>query len=239
MNSSKSTHGSSETQEKQPPTNSFPIEILDLSVDQNQNKSWKRWLHCFTIYSQQNLNRALWRTHLVNFLESTWARIFWIFLIILDLVFTILEISYTTLNCHLKHNKTIGEWFHWAGVGILIILSAKSMALLVGLGFSFFMHLGHVLDGAVVIAALLLEVFLERKGANLMIIVSLWRVLRVVESAFELRNEDIKFQLEGIVSQFEELKEENRRLLEEIEERNKKIEKLQEELHGLQQASLG
>ncbi|KAI4344855.1 hypothetical protein L6164_012042 [Bauhinia variegata] len=232
MNNSKSTHGFSETQEKQPPINSFSIEILDSSI-QNLINSWKRrqrWLqYCCTISSQQDLKRAPWRTHLVNFLESTSVRVFTICLLIVGIFVVILDLSYTTLSCHLKKGEALAVWFHRVAIGILIILSAKSMALLVGLGFSFFLHPGSVMDGTIATTALVLLVFLKIRAVSLVIVVCLWRVIRVVESASGLKNRDVKVQLEGIISQYEALKEENKRLLETIEERNKKIEKLKEE----------
>ena len=78
--------------------------------------------------------------------------------------------------------------------------------------------------------ALVLEAFLEGRGGGLLVVVSLWRVLRVVESAFELSDEAIEAQIKVIVSQFEAVREENRRLSETIAEKDKMIEKLREEV---------
>lgn len=86
------------------------------------------------------------------------------------------------------------------------------------------------MDAVVVAGALVLEGFLERKGGGLLVVVSLWRIVRVVESAFELSDDTIEAQIEGIVGQFEGLKEENRRLLEIIDEKDRVIEKLREDL---------
>jgi predicted RNase H-like nuclease (RuvC/YqgF family) len=61
-------------------------------------------------------------------------------------------------------------------------------------------------------------------------VVSFWHVVRVVESPFELIDETIEAQIEGIVCQFEALREENIRLLKSIGEKDKIIEMLQEEL---------
>jgi hypothetical protein len=85
-------------------------------------------------------------------------------------------------------------------------------------------------DGIVAIGALIMEVFLERRGGGLLVVVSLWRVIRVVESVFELSDEAIEAQIEGIVCQLEALKDENIRLLEIVHEKDKIIEKLKEEL---------
>jgi hypothetical protein len=215
----------------QPPTNYFSMQILDSSI-QSLIKSWNRrqkWLFIFS--SQQDLlNRAPWRIQLVNFLESTLIRMISILLLIIDLIITILELSSSLISCEQKINKVEELCFHWIGICILSIISLKIIFLLVGLGSSFFKHPGYVVDGVVAIGALIMEVFLERRGGGLLVVVSLWRVIRVVESVFELSDEAIEAQIEGIVCQFEALKDENIRLLEIVHEKDKIIEKLKEEL---------
>ncbi|KAK7295648.1 hypothetical protein RJT34_18559 [Clitoria ternatea] len=230
----KSIHVSSETNETQAPsTNSFSMQRLDSSI-QSLIKSWNRRQRClllFTTSSQvQDLNRAPWRTHLANFLESKWVRLFSVSLLIVDLIITTLELSCSLVSCEQSMNRVVGLCFHWIGIGILSLLSAKSMALLVSLGSSFFMHVGYVIDGVVAIGALLLEAILERKGGGFLVVVSLWRIIRVVESVFELSDEAIEAQIASIVCQFEALKEENMRLLEVVHERDNTIQKLKEDL---------
>ncbi|GMY32157.1 voltage-gated hydrogen channel 1 [Fagus crenata] len=235
-----SLNGSSQIQQPQPATNSISIESLESSV-QNLIKSWYRrqkW-QLFFNPTQQDLNRAKWRTQLAKFLESTSVRVIAIFLLLLDLIFTILELSSSLLSCTPKTNKIQKVWYHWAGIAILSMLSGRIVALAVGLGSSFFRRPGYVLDSAVLMGALVLEVFLERKGGGLLVVVSLWRVVRVVESAFELSDEAIEAQIEAIVSQFEALREENRRLLETIAEKDKMIEKLKEEVDQCRHACNG
>ncbi|MED6170572.1 hypothetical protein PIB30_032251 [Stylosanthes scabra] len=142
-------------------------------------------------------NSSPWRNHLANFLQSNWVHLFSISLLIVDLIITILELSSSLVSsCHQQssNNKVEKLSLHWVGISILSLLSVKSMALLVGLGSSFFRHFG------------------------------------VVESVYELSDESIEAQIEGIVFQFEALKEENMRLLETIQEKSKAIEKLKEDL---------
>ncbi|XP_012568882.1 uncharacterized protein [Cicer arietinum] len=233
MNTLNSIHVSSETNQIQAATNYFSMQILDSSI-QSLIKSWKRrqrWLFLFNTSSRQDLlNRATWRTHLTNFLESTIIRVISISLLIVDLIITILELSSSLISCEQNIDIVKEKYFHWIGICILSILSIKIIALLLGLGFSFFKHIGYVVDGVVIIGALIMEAFLERRGGGLLVLVSLWRVIRVVESVFELSDEAIEVQIEGIVFQFEALKEENIRLLEIIHEKDKMIEKLEEEL---------
>nr|ABN08817.1 hypothetical protein MtrDRAFT_AC160516g43v2 [Medicago truncatula] len=157
-------------------------------------------------------------------------RVLSILLLTIDLIITILELSSSLVSCKQKINIVEELYFHWIGIGILSIISMKIIALLVGLGFSFFKHPGYVVDGIVAIGALIMEVFLEKRGGGLLVVVSLWRVIRVVESVFELSDEAIEAQIEGIVCQFEALKDENIRLLGIINEKDKLIEKLKEEL---------
>ena len=109
------------------------------------------------------------------------------------------------------------------------------VALAAALGGSFFGRPGYVLDGVVLVGALVLEAFLEGKGGGFLVVVSLWRVVRVVESAFELSDEAIEAQIEGILSEFEVLREENRRLSEMVAAKDKEIERLREDLDQYQQ----
>ncbi|KAJ6674749.1 F20B24.22 [Salix viminalis] len=241
MNNPSRINGSSQTQKSQPQSDSISVEIVENSV-QNLIKSWNRrqkWMHlCNPRQAVLELNTESWRNHLIKFLESTPAHVFAISLLLLDLILTILELSSSLLSCAPEEdssNKELGKvWYHLAGICILSLLSAKSVALAVGLGSSFFKRPGYVVDGAVVIGALFLETFLEGKGGGLLVVVSLWRVVRLVESAFELSDEAIEAQIEGIVSQFEALSNENTRLLKTVAEKVCMIETLQEIIEKLE-----
>ncbi|KAK6255301.1 hypothetical protein QQP08_012216 [Theobroma cacao] len=234
MNPTNCTHG--------PSPQSVSIESVEISI-QNLIKSWykrQRWQHFFNprLELVVSSSRAPWRTHLAKFLESTQLRIVAISLLLLDLVLTILELSSTILSCSPKNSSSNIDkaWYHWVGISILALLSAKTVALAVGLGSAFFRRPGYLVDGIVVVGALLLEALLERKGGGLLAIVSLWRVVRVVESAMELSDEAIEAQIEGIVCQFEALREENTRLLETIAQKDQIIETLEKELDEYRQA---
>ncbi|XP_031258269.1 uncharacterized protein LOC116116314 [Pistacia vera] len=209
------------------PTNSTSIESVELSIT-------KLIKNCHRKLEWQNIlnpNTAPWRSRLVDFLESIIVRVLTIILLIVDLIVSILQLSSSLLSCtpkkkyHLEH-----VWYHWVEIGILILLSVKIVGLAIGLGSSFFRRPGYVIDGVVVIGAIILEIFLKEKGGGLIVVVSLWRVLRLVESAFELSDEAIEAQIEGILCQFEALKDENIKLKEAIGEKDKMIEELREEL---------
>ncbi|KAI9115084.1 hypothetical protein K1719_014097 [Acacia pycnantha] len=229
MNSSITIHACTQNPPPSSDHDSLSIQILHSSI-QTLITSWctrRKWLHllCITtksirtqsIHQDQNLGPN-WRTQLVSFLESTWLHMFSILLLVLDLLITILELS----NCHQNRTQDqkaelVGFIMHFVGIGILGLLSVKTVALLVGLGWSFFRHGGYVMDGSVVIGALVLEGFFDKKGGGLVVVVMLWRVIRVLESAFELSDEAIEAQIEVIICQFEAISEENRRLLETIQ----------------------
>ncbi|GMN70573.1 hypothetical protein TIFTF001_039616 [Ficus carica] len=173
------------------PSQEPQVESVEKSV-QNLLKNWHRrqqWNLFFnTTSNEQNLiSTSAWRTNLVNFLESKQVRVIAVALILLDLILTTLELTSTILSCNASKNRRDNDtWYHWLGIAILSLLFAKTAALAVGLG--------------------------GRGGGGLLVVVSLWRVVRVVESAFELSDDAIEAQIEGIVGQFEGLKEENRRL---------------------------
>ncbi|KAJ4968201.1 hypothetical protein NE237_014902 [Protea cynaroides] len=227
--------GSSNTQKPQPPI-SISIDIIESSIQVLLN-DWLRRLRWQQLFFRRQekedycRHRAPWRIHLANFLESMSVRVLSLLLLLVDLIFTILDISSSLLSCTRKKSKIENKVFHWGGIAILSLLSAKTLALAVALGGSFFKRPGRVVDGVVIIGALLFEAFVEMKGAGLIVVVSLWRVVRVVESAFELSNEAIEVQIEMIVCQFQALRDENRRLQIIIAQKDLRIMELEEAMN--------
>ncbi|CAH8355975.1 unnamed protein product [Eruca vesicaria subsp. sativa] len=219
--------------------NTETLENVEFSI-QNLIKSWcrrQKWRQLCLFSSrkhQQDLTsiEPQWRITLSEFLESYQVHLLTIFLLSLDIILMSLELSSSLLSCT-SVNKTENkdEWFRWGGTAILSILAIKSMALAVAMGKSFFRQPGCVMDGAIAIIALILQVFLDRKGTGFIVVVSLWRVLRVVETAFELSDEAIEVQINGIINQFQDLSKENRRLLETLAEKDEVIKKLENELN--------
>ncbi|KAG7591214.1 hypothetical protein ISN45_Aa01g002680 [Arabidopsis thaliana x Arabidopsis arenosa] len=220
-------------------TNTGTVNNVEFSI-QNLIKSWcrrRKWRQ-LCIFSPKQQEEELisikqkWRINLLEFLESYQVHLFTIFLLSLDIILTSLELSSSLLSCtSVKKNGTENEWFRWGGTAILSILAVKSMALAVAMGKSFFIQPGCVMDGALSIVALILQVLLEKKGTGFIVVVSLWRVLRVVETAFELSDEAIEVKIDGIISQFQALSKENRTLLETLAEKDEVIKMLEEELN--------
>ncbi|ANM59081.1 putative voltage-dependent channel domain superfamily, voltage-gated hydrogen channel 1 [Arabidopsis thaliana] len=219
--------------------NTGTVDNVEFSI-QNLIKSWcrrRKWRQLCNFSPKQQQEELIsinqqWRITLSNFLESYQVHLFTIFLLSLDIILTSLELSSSLLSCtSVKKTETENEWFRWGGTVILSILAVKSMALVVAMGKSFFKQPGCVMDGTLAIVALILQVLLEKKGTGFIVVVSLWRVLRVVETAFELSDEAIEVQIDGIISQFQALSKENRTLLETLAEKDEVIKMLEEELN--------
>ncbi|CAI0453138.1 unnamed protein product [Linum tenue] len=218
-------------------SSSISLDSIQLSI-QNIVKHWttrqRYWNPFFGAdQEQRRLSNTTppWRRKLASFLESMPLRVTVIILLILDITLTILDLSSSMLKCHNRGDgrSLAADWFHWVEIGILSLLCAKLIALAVALGpKAFFSRPGYVVDGVVVVGALVLEGLLDMKEGGLMVVVSLWRVVRVVESAFELSDEAIEAQIARVVLEFEALKAENIRLLETIGERDETIRMLQE-----------
>ncbi|KAH7670546.1 Voltage-dependent channel domain-containing protein [Dioscorea alata] len=234
-------------QHQQPPPPS--IETLESSIhhlvtDYQRRQRWQlllKYLCCYHPQQQQQLNNqtklSLWRTKLTSFLELPAVHLTTIVLLLLDLSLTVIDLSSSILSCssnvsHENKKKDVTHKVcHWGGVAILSLLTVKMIVWVLGLGVQFFRRPGHVVDALVVVGALVLEVVAEGKGAGLVVVVSLWRVVRVVESAFELSNEAIEAQIESIEVQFEELREENRKLDRALHEKDAIILELEMELN--------
>lgn len=108
------------SQEIQLQSNSTQIQNVEISI-QNLIKHWEkrqRW-NFFIMNPSQQPRKQQWRINLVKFLESTILRIFTIVLLIIDLVFTSLELSSSLVSCpqnrNAKNQETEEVWYHWAG----------------------------------------------------------------------------------------------------------------------------
>lgn len=233
---------------RQPFPNQTTIEALESSIE-HLVTGWQRKQRCchclflpFSCFldpqkndsSDQNANteRASWRTRLADFMDSLPVHLAAIILILLDLTLTVLDISTSLLACNDSRRKLAEQsrLYHWAGVAILGLLSAKVLALAMALGSGFFMRPGHVVDAIVMIGALVLEVVADGKGAGLLVVVSLWRIVRVLEGAFELSNEAIEAQIEGVIMEFELLRAENQQLEGAVAEEGERIKQLEAQI---------
>lgn len=154
----------------------------------------------------ENDTRAQWRKDLAEYLESTPAHVFIVSLLMVDLFATAIDILKTIHNkttdldscsvliegCHcVDHFEKTEPWevVFWISIGILTVLAANVILLLVAFGLYFFHHPGYILDAFVVGTALLLEIFLDTDTVGLLVILTLWRIVRVAHGIFEVTDE--------------------------------------------------
>ncbi|KAG6546318.1 hypothetical protein Mapa_012359 [Marchantia paleacea] len=155
------------------------------------------------ISREENKVRAPWRTKLGKALESTPFHVLIVILLLVDLLATAIDILKTVhskssdldhctalleeCQCleHLEHSEH-WKFLYWISISILSFLCLNVLGLLAAFGRSFFFHPGYVLDSVVVGTALGLEIGLDTDTAGLLIILTLWRIVRVAHGIFEV-----------------------------------------------------
>lgn len=194
--------------------------------------------------------RAPWRKELAEALESAYTHLFIVVLLLVDLLATAIDILKTIHNkshdldacvamvesctsCigHFERSKE-WEWTYWLSIAILIVLLVNIAGLFVAFGLSFFRHPGYVLDLVVVVTALLLEILLDADTAGLLIILTLWRIVRVAHGIFEVTDEawekDMK-NLEGQIHAVQTAHDQDQELL---RQKDSRIHELELQLYG-------
>ncbi|KAJ1659068.1 hypothetical protein IWQ61_001784 [Dispira simplex] len=123
-------------------------------------------------------------------LESPRAHLCILTLVLVDLVIVLVEIGLSMYG--LDHDVALQPWFKllgWLSRSILLVFSVELFFKLLVFGWSYFL-LGrdgwlHSFDAVIVWLSLIIELALhgkERELAHLLIILRLWRVVRVVDS---------------------------------------------------------
>ncbi|KAH7288931.1 hypothetical protein KP509_31G050900 [Ceratopteris richardii] len=150
--------------------------------------------------------RARWRESLGSILESNAVHFVILVLLLIDLVATAVDILHTLHND--SHDLSVciaavesctciasfevsesWEFLFWISFSILCILALNIAGLLLSFGFDFFRHPGYILDAVVVVTALCFEIFLDTETAGLLVILNLWRIIRVAHGVFEVTDE--------------------------------------------------
>lgn len=125
------------------------------------------------------------------------------------------------------------KWTYWTSIVILAILMLNVFALIVANGRSFFLNPLYLLDLVVVSTALALEIALDADTAGLIIILTLWRIVRVAHGIFEVTDEAWEkniHQLEEKVKAVQDAHDKDQALL---AEKDRRISELQSRLAGL------
>jgi hypothetical protein len=188
--------------------------------------------------------RAPWRKNLAETLESTWTHCIIVGLLLVDLLATAIDILKTihdksadlnscvslveVCSC-VEHFERTEEWklTYWIGIVILIILLLNVLGLLLAFGFSFFFHPGYVLDFVVVTTALLLEIFLDAETAGLLVILSIWRIVRVAHGIFEVTDEAWEEDIHKLQEQIQKVQDDHQKDLQLLQEKSQRIAELE------------
>jgi len=216
------------------------IELIKAEWEKRR-KVIRWWQHLLPV---QGRRRAQWRKRLGEFLESTPVHVGTLILLLIDLMSTAVDLlktlhnksrdlnSCTTLleSCQcvsqFERSQSI-EFLYWVGIVILTLLLFNVGGLLVAFGFSFFCHPGYVLDLLVLTTALCLEIFLDAQTAGLLVILNLWRIVRVAHGIFEVTDEAMESEIHNIEVQFEDLQTKNRDMQELLQQKDQRIAELE------------
>ncbi|BBN03902.1 voltage-gated hydrogen channel 1 [Marchantia polymorpha subsp. ruderalis] len=166
--------------------------------------------------------RIQWRVRLGKVLESTHFHVLIVFLLTVDLVVTVVDIVKTIhskdadfrtctklledCQCH-DHLEHASHWHFllWVSVGILSFLALNVVGLMVAFGMSFFRHIGYVLDAVVVGLSLGLEIGLNSDTPGLLVLLTLWRIVRVAHGIFEVADEHWEKEIKKLEAHVHEL----------------------------------
>ncbi|KAG6550726.1 hypothetical protein Mapa_007823 [Marchantia paleacea] len=194
------------------------------SINQHFNASRKSTLHPVSNLQTRGVQgaRIQWRVRLGNVLESTHFHIFVVLLLTVDLVVTVVDIVKTIhskdadfrtctkllheCQCHgrLQH-ASHWHFLLWISVSILSFLALNVLGLLVAFGMSFFRHIGYVLDAVVVGLSLGLEIGLNSDTPGLLVLLTLWRIVRVAHGIFEVADEHWEKDIKKLEAHIHEL----------------------------------
>lgn len=204
---------------------------------QAQRLSAQRWIEQETHVPR----RARWREELAEALEATWTHVAIVVLLLVDLAATAIDILKTMHNkshdldvcvdlvescqgCigHFEHSAE-WKWTYWTSIVILVILMLNVLGLIVAFGRSFFLHPLYVLDLVVVSTALGLEVLLDADTAGLIIILTLWRIVRVAHGIFEVTDEAWEKSIRELETQVKGVQDAYERAQEALQEKNREL----------------
>lgn len=208
---------------------------------QKRRKVVRWWQHLLPV---QGRRRAQWRKRLGEFLESTPIHVGTLILLLIDLLSTAVDLLKTLHNksrdlnhctallescqcvSEFERSQSI-EFLYWVGIVILSLLLLNVGGLLVAFGASFFCHPGYVLDLLVLTTALCLEIFLDAQTAGLLVILNLWRIVRVAHGIFEVTDDAMESEIHNIEVQFEDLQSKNRDMQELLQQKDQRIAELE------------
>lgn len=189
--------------------------------------------------------KAQWRCDLAELLEATWTHVFIVFLLVIDLAATAIDIlktihskshdldvcielveKCTTCVGHFERSPE-WKWTYWTSIVILSILMLNVVGLIVANGMSFFRNPLYLLDLIVVSTALALEIALDADTAGLIIVLTLWRIVRVAHGIFEVTDEAWEKNIHELESQVKAVQEAHDKDQELLREKDRRISELE------------
>ncbi|KAL3691203.1 hypothetical protein R1sor_004854 [Riccia sorocarpa] len=226
-------------------TESFD-EVAELWRQQKKSK-----LQAWTTRTEElERGRAPWRKQLGDSLDSTPAHVTIVLLLAVDLLATVIDILKTVHNktndldtcvthveactciSHFEKTESL-EFLYWVSISILSILALNVLGLLIAFGTSFFRHPGYVLDFFVVGTALALELFLDSDTVGLLIILTLWRIVRVAHGIFEVTDEAWEKEIEKFKELLKESDAKHYQDQQLLQEKNQQIAQLRGQRNSL------
>lgn len=226
------------------------IESLSSKAKQREGLRWPAFLRPDDLHPRIR-DRQSWRHKLGKFLESDFAHWTILALILVDVLATSVDI---VLTLHTKANdvkecrvlleecsqpmpwephSTEHEPLFYTSTGILGILCLNLVLLLLAFGLDFFRHPGYVLDLAIIPTALFLEIFLDSEVLALLVILNLWRLIRVAHGVFTVTDDAIEEEVMHLKRSVEVLQRQSDNSREEHEQSKARIDRLEK----LQQAA--
>ncbi|GAQ80331.1 hypothetical protein KFL_000510320 [Klebsormidium nitens] len=220
------------------------IDNLSSKGKQGQGSRWPDFLRPHDLHPRIQ-DRQSWRHKLGKALESDFAHLTILVLILVDVVATSVDI---VLTLHTKANdvkecrllleecsqptpwephSTEHEPLFFTSTGILGLLCLNLLLLLVAFGFNFFRHPGYVLDLAIIPTALFLEIFLDSEVLALLVILNLWRLIRVAHGVFTVTDDAIEEEVEQLKRSVEVLQRQSDKSKEDLETSKARIERLE------------
>lgn len=144
----------------------------------------------FMWLSRRDDDRSKWRKQLGDFLEWKWTEIFFAILLLLDIIVVVTEIIIADVACRSGHETSesihhVEEGLHYTSVSILSILCLDLILTFIAHDIAMFKHFGYVLDAIIIPTALVLELLVS-DIAGILVLLRLWRVIRIMHGAGEI-----------------------------------------------------
>ena len=136
-------------------------------------------------YNILQINRA----GLANKLEAKNFQLTMLVLLMIDCFFIFLELLFLYKVIDTKNGEAYGSLLHKFCVCILFFFLLESLMLIYCFAFRFFKHFWYTLDLIIVLISLVFDLLIKVDSASLIMVVRLWRVIRIIHGVSATRHE--------------------------------------------------